>query len=269
MYCNRCGKTLAEADRYCAACGNIVPAGREPISIQPSHQPQGAGKVLGAIASVVLMVFAFATFNPLTATLAIPLIIVGAFVMSSKIGGQTKLIAAAAIVVILIISDRVEDWQVSREKEKVARADKESKERQLLEDSKKKAEFDALTPGQHLAEAAEMLDPSKPQPVIQAGLKHLDAIPVGSENAPKAQSLRFQYWVRQKKHDLELNRQRVEDAKAKATVQATLNRVLRDDLAKRMEIKMLDDGYNMEVRATGTDHTTLRWIQENRTDRWL
>lgn len=116
---------------------------------------------------------------------------------------------------------------------------------QASEQRKQREEdFNRMTPKQHLETAKQLLADD----TVELCKKHLLAIDPNTPEAAEGQRLLKQI------------------KSAEAAAAAVTKRVMRDAMAKKLENRMLDEGYSVDVNAIGTDHTVLRikWILTNK-----
>lgn len=121
--------------------------------------------------------------------------------------------------------------------------------------AEKQAAFERLSAADHLAEAKKLLKVDAQDASISQGLKHLDAIDKTSAIYKQADQTRRAFQQAKAKHD-------AEEAKTRALAEAAAKRLLRVQLAKTIENKMLDEGLNVDVSAIGPAQTVLhiKWI---------
>jgi len=121
--------------------------------------------------------------------------------------------------------------------------------------SDKQAAFEKLSPIEHLAEAKQLLNVDGPQVSISDGLKHIAAIDKGSPLYKQADQTRRAFEEARRKRDAQA-------AKRRELAEAAAKHLLRIELAKTLENKMLDQGFNVDVSAIGKDQTVLhiKWI---------
>ena len=264
MHCSKCGKPLRGSDqRFCPECGTPVPLPSHPLALPISSSVLADPKVLVLIAGVVLTVIAFSTLHGFSADLALALIVIAGFTIFWRgIKLKLKLAGLAVGLLLVLASNGIEGWQEDKAQHKQedqikqqAAAEKEQKRLQ-------EAAFTSLSPKEHLDKARALLKLGSPQTSIDEGMKHLRAVSSSAPEFLDAKRLRQQYEAAQKKHDDEQARVQAAEARKHAVEEAALNRTLRDSMAQTLENKLLDEGYNVDVKAIGNDHTTLhiKWI---------
>ena len=268
MHCNKCGKPLRGGDqRFCPGCGHPapVPASSTPASRSSSHLSDPRALVL--IAAIILAIVAINQLRGFSTLLAFILIGIAAIVIFRRgIMLKTKLLCLAVGLCLVLVSNGIETWHddraerqsIEQAKQKAAAdvaADTEAKRQQALA-------FARLTPQEHLNKARPLLKVDSPQDSIDEAFKHLNAIGSSAPEYADAQNLRQQYEADKRKRDAEQTRIAAADIKKAVIEQAALDRTSRDSMAQLLENRLLDEGYNVDVKAIGKDHTVLhlRWI---------
>ena len=127
---------------------------------------------------------------------------------------------------------------------------------------KQAAEFEAMTPAQHLNAALQATQPGATFGQFDEGLRHLNAIPKSAPEAAKAKALEQKITNLKKRRHWEISRAQAESERKNALLQAQAKRMLRDQMAKEIENKMLSEGYDVDVVAIGNEHTVLhlKWV---------
>jgi len=123
--------------------------------------------------------------------------------------------------------------------------------------AKTRAEFEAMTPAQHYQAAKTLLTNDAQPTAIDEAHDHIQALPQGSRESAKAAALWNQFSVAKKQRDVALARQQTEQLKKEAELNKAAMITAREILAKSVEAQMLDEGYEMDVKAIGPDKATL------------
>ena len=227
------------------------------------------------IACVVLMIVAIINLHQGSAWMAFIFIVVAGFaILRRGIKLRLKLVGVTAGLLIVLAANGLEGWQEGKSQEKAEEQTKQQEAKQAVTEAEQKRSqdlaFAQLSPKEHLDKARALLTVERagkqvfdaPQSSIDEALEHLNAIKPSSSEFAKAQLLRQQFEAAQKRRDEENARIQVAEAKKHTAEEASLNRTLRDGMAKTLEDNLLDEGYNVDVRAIGNDHTTLhiKWI---------
>ena len=149
MYCQNCGTALSEDARFCQKCGRA--------QLPPQPMP----------------------FPPPVQTAAPPRIVQAQKPKSKAlwlvIGGIVLL-----VIIIGILGKSPSDNSGSGNQEKA---------QESAEQSAKEAQFNALKPSEHLAQAALALKQGSTPDQIEEGIHHLNAIPQSAPDAAQANSL--------------------------------------------------------------------------------
>ena len=220
-------------------------------------------KVLVLIAGGVLTVIAFGTLHEFSAVLALALIVIAGFgIFRRGIKLEIKLAALVLGLLLVLVSNGIEGWQEDKAQHK---QEDQIKQQAAAEKEQKRLQetaFTSLSPKEHLDKARVLLKVGSPQTSIDEGMKHLRAVSSSAPEFLDAKHLRQEYEAARKKHDDEQARVQTAEARKHAVEEAALNRALRDSMAQTLENKLLDEGYNVDVKAIGNDHTTLhiKWI---------
>jgi hypothetical protein len=267
MQCPECSAPVTSADKFCASCGrsllssapDVASIPNEPTPLLHPTPPGWLVVIVGFILSIVVIV----TLHPLSIVVAIfSMIALGFIIASRRRTVQHKLVALATFAVLVLTSNVVEGQKTAREKQLHREA---AQKRVNAEAERKRQEDEAfrrLTPRQHLDKAAALLKVGSPNSSTDEGLKHLAAIPPGSPENKEVNRIRNRYEAAEKRRKLEALAAHEAAAKQKTALEGTLKRMLRDEFAKGLENTLLDKGFNVDVSATGIDHTTLhmKWI---------
>jgi hypothetical protein len=268
VYCIKCGKPLrGGGQRFCPGCGHPVPIPAPLSASSGSRSLLSDPKVLVLVAAVILAIIAITALQGFSAFVAVVLIVIAGFgIFSRRINLRVKLFCLGIGFCIVLLSNGIELWhdegaerqaaQDAREKaETSAAADAEAKQQQALA-------FNRLTPKEHLDKARALLTADAPQGSVDEGFQHLNAVSTSALEHADAQRLRHQYEAEKKKREAEQARVEAANAKKQAIEQAGLDRAARDAMATTLENRLLDEGYNVDVKAIGKDHTVLhlRWI---------
>jgi hypothetical protein len=162
-------------------------------------------------------------------------------------GKRDALILLFVLTTVLVVVIVVNVVNVDKQQGLVEQAEQKEREAKRVAET---AAFARMTPAEHLARARELIQSKSPQ-AFEAGLKELSAIDPRAPEGKEAARLRLQYQAAKKKQERE-----------QTIAQAAESRKLRDAMAKTIENGMLDEGWNVDVRAVGNDHTTLliKWI---------
>jgi hypothetical protein len=268
MFCAKCGNSLPGSDAFCTRCGAAVvgPAvSSAAAAVRQAPQPaqlhvppppsSNAGRNLTIVSCVVLSIFPIALLHGFAAFLAICLIWLSALIVRSKSSPNAKVIFVGSAFAIVLFANVLEGWLDERDRARAIESQKAQAANAAKAVEKAKEDFDSMSPADHLAKARGLLNPATAGPItIAEGMRHLRAVPPRSDVAADAAAFKKQFEIEKRKHDLQAEK----DAKALAAAQRTLQIALRDAAAKKMEETFLDGGYNVDVNATGADHTTLR-----------
>ena len=224
-------------------------------------------RVLVLIAAVILAIIAINALQFFSTFLAVVLIVIAGFgIFSHRINLRVKLFCLGIGLCIVLLSNGIELWHDKRSERQATQEAKQKAEASAAADAEAKRQqelvFNRLTPKQHLDKARTLLTDEAPQSSVDEAVQHLNAISTSSPEHVDAQRLRQQYEVEKKKREAEQARIETVNAKKQAIEQAATDRAARDAMAKTLEDKLLDEGYNVDVKAIGKDHTVLhlRWI---------
>lgn len=226
MFCTGCGTNIQLNSRFCSRCGKPAPVPSsggtavQPSRVQapPQSAPMSSKAVLVILMCVALLIVMLGYWAHQEAEL------------TRQVDARAEAAAQAAIA----------------EREAAAA-------RAQQDNSKRQAAFDEMTAEQHFQLAKRLLTPDALPSALEEGHRNLDAIPPNSPQAAKGAVLVNQLNAEEKRRDAEAAKQRAIAAKEYDASQA----IFRDQMAKTIESKMLDEGYDMEVKATGTGKTTL------------
>jgi hypothetical protein len=124
------------------------------------------------------------------------------------------------------------------------------------------ASFSNMTASRHLAAAQAAAKPDAAADQIDEALRHLKAIPPSSAEAANARALEHKLTALRAKRQEESAKVEAEDKRDREVLELKAKRILRDQMAKDIENTMLDQSYNVDVNAIGTDHTVLhlKWV---------
>jgi hypothetical protein len=276
MFCSKCGSPLLQGDPFCGKCGAAVSsttvtssgaavqtAQSPAILTVPPPKPSTMGRDTTIIACLVVSVFAIVLFHGFAAFLAVCSIGISGFLLRSKTtSAKPKLIFAGSALILVLVVNGFEGWQETRDKARLVQIEKERAAR-AAEDSRKAQEaFEAMSSSEHLAKVKSSFIPPATPAQIAEGLKHLQAIPANTTEATEGAAFKKQFDVARKAQDEKSRKAWELSIKQQAAREAPVKRALRDALAKTLEDKMLDEGYNVTVTAIGQEHTTLhlKWI---------
>lgn len=173
--------------------------------------------------------------------------------MTSRL--RTPLVLAAVLLVPVVIVFVTAQSEKAKQEglDRAASLDRFSRAANAA--AEKQAAFDKLSPIEHLAEAKKLLNIDGPQVSISEGLEHIAAIDKGSPLYKQADQTRRAFEEARRKRD-------AQEAKRKQLAEAAAKHLLRIELAKTLENKMLDQGLNVDISAIGADQTVLhiKWI---------
>jgi flagellar biosynthesis GTPase FlhF len=217
--------------------------------------------VVSVIVALVLVVLALENLRSNTALFALACITVAAFAVWSKISPKIKLTGLGVCFGLVLLSNTVEGWQERKELERQEQVRKQVAAWKAKQEQKVEEAFRQLSPREHLDQARTSLGVGLPSSNA-AALKHLSAIPASVPEFEQANQLRQQYEMAKKRREQEQARIQAVERKQSAENEAAAKRIVRDFMAKTLETKMLDEGYDVDVSAIGKDHTTLhiKWI---------
>jgi hypothetical protein len=228
-------------------------------------QKAGARNVLVFLLCLVLIITCFTLLHPLSAMLALIGIVVGGLALASGRLTLRRIAVLSAMLVLAAVANWAEGFLEGRANARAAEAVRQQAAAAAAEQQRREADFNSLSPAQHLEQAKLLLRVDDQHPTAKEadlGLKHIAAIPKNSALYSQGKATQQQFEVAAHRKEEQNARKRVEDARKQAKDEAQAKRILRDAMAKTLENKMLDEGYNVDVNAIGADHTTLRikWI---------
>ncbi|MBI1750607.1 MAG: zinc ribbon domain-containing protein [Acidobacteria bacterium] len=271
MLCDKCGKVLAQYQKFCPECGQAVPVAVSASGgvVQPEgHTPptmgaQQSARNLLIIICIILAIIAIATLHGFAATLAVICITVAGFTAFTKsIPARKKLYGLGIALVAVLVTNGIEGWQEEREEHRRVEIARQQAAQRAAAERKKEEAFIALSDAEHLDRAKALLNANAATGSIGDALKHLGAITPSSPEAAEGEKLKKEFGDTKRRQAREAAKAQAAAAQKKAAAEAQVNRVLRDAMAKTIENKLLDDGYNVDAKAIGPDHTILqiKWI---------
>lgn len=267
MFCRRCGQRLEALTSFCPKCGTSVQSSVPyQTTMTPKRELQNSAITLVFVCCLILALIAVATLNGAAAIVALVCIVTFCFGWSKRgIGVGPKILFCVFSVILVLVLNGVQQRIASVEAVQVKERQEEARrinEQKAIELRKKEdLDFSKLTPTQHLDRAKATLKVGADPTVLALANKDLDVLS-GTDLASQAKHLRSQYADSEVKAERAATIAAEKSAKEERALEAKVDRVLRDQMAKSVENSMLDEGYNVDVTAEGPDHTTLRfkWI---------
>ena len=271
MYCRECGSELAEDSRFCECCGRSAGSPRASDgeagwslaldTYVPAARVAKSKDFLGSqlLAVGVLVVIACFIFHRDTAILAILLIMLCAVVLHLKwLTSRVKLIVVAVALGTMLVSNTVEGWRARREQQRHEEADRQEAAARAEQQREQDEAFRRLSPQEHLRRAEDQIKLGASQSALDDGFKELDAIDPKAPEYTAGQQLREQYEAAKKKDAEAQAKMRAAAAKKQVAEGVKTLELARKDYPSEVERSMLDQGYDMTVRALGPHRETLQ-----------
>jgi hypothetical protein len=261
----------AQYQKFCTECGRAAPVAvsASDAAVQPAIKKAPASSPLESATNVLIVIcivlsgISIATFHGYAAALAVACIVIGGLtVFSKRITSRKKFYALAIAIVGILVINTIEGWQERKQEQRQAEVAAQQVAQSALEQQKKEEAFKALSPAEHLEHAKSLLSVNAPPASVAEASKHLAAIAPNSVEAAEGAKFKREYDIAKRRQAEVVAKVQAAAARKRAADAAVVNRILRDVMAKTIENKMLDQGYNVDVKAIGDDHTTLHieWI---------
>ncbi len=223
IFCTNCGSQISPNDRFCTNCGSSIVRSLDSDATNQPVPPSAP------------------SWNSVSRR---EILVVTSVVVLAVVGG------------IALLQHHVENIE-NEKKFKEAQAEQVLQRTIAQAAAQKRAEFDAMTPEQHYAAAETLLKNDADSTSISEAQAHIQAIPQNSRESAKANMLWSRFTGVKKQRDAALERQQAEELKKEAELNEAAMITVRDNLAKSIEGQMLDEGYEMDVKAIGPSKTTL------------
>jgi hypothetical protein len=260
--CTSCDKDIDASAQICPRCNALVftQPTLQSLELKPSKpSSRKPATILVFICGILLAFASIASFDGPAVIVAIVCIGIFCFGWSKPGMGATAKISFCIASILLVFSlSFLQKRNAERTRVDAVQArDRQAKE---LKD-KNDAAFAQLTPLQHFDRAQGNLKVGADAATLALANQDLDDL-ANTNFAPRAKAVRLVYAKSLATEEHNAAVAAVKAAKDKAVVDAVVDRVLRDQMAKTVENTMLDEGYNVDVTADGPNHTTLRfkWI---------
>lgn len=298
MYCSRCGSLVSSQDKFCNGCGapvsvpatiappTVAPAPSfarpstfipPPISAAPAAQGPGVDRLwkvriwVGVICFVagILLV---SNLQPIAGWIGIVALLLFAFVWSIPSIQFRQKIGFVVLSVVLIVGVQwFETYGVNQQTEDRQRhfggitAQNEAAAR--LKAQQDEDAFKNLAPAQHLAAAKDDMRVGASADQIAEGKRHLQALQ-GTPLEGQGAALESRYETSEAKAEKAQAASAAAAAAKEAKEAAVADETLRQDYAKTLENNLLGEGFDVDVNAIGSQHTTLRvkWVLATKVD---
>jgi hypothetical protein len=238
MLCSSCGQTIPDRAKFCLRCGARMP--------KPTRNPVAPASTLAGN----LGWFAGAITRDL-------------------IHGGAKVWVLCALIVVFVVFVIIRTRERAAQESSIAEQQKQDAANAQKKSEAEAAAFSGMTAAEHLQRAQLALKLDATPDEIDEGLRNLGAISPSAPEAASAKALRRKLAAAkarllkaEEEQSREAARASAGEAKKNAALEAVAKRAARDALAKTMEDNLLHQGLNVDVLATGKDHTILRikWV---------
>lgn len=281
MHCANCGSNITEQQKFCGACGSSTTGqnfatpqltqGNLPSDrvLLQSPVPEASTSGLTARKFIVGAICIWACLfgqivlpqllQPAAAwvgRVALPILAICCFV---KIISKRIKIGFLILVVVLVFG--IDVFEEARVHDREGQAAANIYKANLLMVRQEKDAFEKMTLPQHLSTArGEVTTKASPEQIID-GRRHIEALH-GTPLEGQGIALLKQYEAEKRSADRAASALALQNQKKEQAYAEVVNTSLRIAMAKTVENAMLADGYNVDVNAIGTNHTTLRikWI---------
>ena len=262
MFCAVCGQGLITVTPFCPKCGTRTSTEQQamPAEIKSAKVDHRKSPTLFVIFGCVLLgSLSIARLSGPAEIVALVCITIFCLGWSkSGLGLAPKILFCVISILLVFFLNEEQNRKMERVRVDAIR----SSERQAA--TLKKFNDDAflkLTLAEHLSRAQATLKVGSDAAMLALANADLDYLQ-NTSLAKQAKDLRLQYSKSLATEARAAAASAAKSAKDKAADDEIINRILRDQMAKSVENSMLDEGYNIDVTAEGSNHTTLRlkWI---------